>query len=104
MLLLLLLIDSLLLLLLLLAANTRIDRIDAAGQCRRSMSPVGTVGLLIEPDRWFVAAELLSSIADAPPVAADRSTTVVAAMDPAERENYDKSINQSILLIGCRCF
>ena len=40
------------------------------------------------------AAISLSSIADAPDVAVDRSTTVVvAAIDPAEHENYDKSIN-----------
>ena len=35
--------------------------------------------------------ELLSSIADAPAVAADRSTTVVAAINLAEHENYDES-------------
>ena len=42
------------------------------------------------------AAEIsLSPIADAPIVAVDRSTTVVtaiAAINPAEHENYDKSI------------
>ena len=50
------------------------------------------------------AAIGLSSIADAPAVAVDRSTTVVAAIaafNLAEHKNYDESINRKIDLNCC---